>query len=160
MIGVLLQNTSSRRGFPTPVTASTLPSTNFAALAASDPVYTSLYYRRLLLILGRLDPRRVLLLLIFGGLDVTCVDVVVRVCCACMFCAPVPPSVHSDIHPSISPACTLARAPATLRRPPAAGRPRPPRQPDTIVFLTLITPCMTSYIPKSSRAEPPMESCK
>ena len=61
MIGVLLQNTSSRRGRPTPVTASTLPSTNFAALAASDPVCTSLYYRRLLLILERLDPRRVLL---------------------------------------------------------------------------------------------------
>ena len=69
MIGVLLQNTSSRRGRPTPVTASTLPSTNFAALAASDPVYTSLLPKTTLdLELELLDPRRVLLLLIFGSI--------------------------------------------------------------------------------------------
>ena len=109
MIGVLLQNTGSRRGLPTPVTSSTPPSTNFAALAASDPVYTSLYYRRLLLILGRLDPRRVLLLLIFGGLDVTCVDVVVRVCCACMFLR-TGPSIHPFRYPSIHFTCMHARA--------------------------------------------------
>ena len=85
-------NTGSRRGLPTPVTASTPP------VAVIDPVYTSLLPKTTLglnLTVTTLDPRRVLLLLIFGGLDVTWVDVVVRVCCACVFCAPVPVGVDS-----------------------------------------------------------------
>ena len=74
---------------------------------------------------------------VFGGFDMTCVDVVVRVCCACMHLhtdtAIRPFHLHSDVHPrspmSILPfhlhACTHARAPAALRRPPlAACRPR------------------------------------
>ena len=115
--------------------------TNFSAcLAVSDPVCTNLLPKMT-------DPFQGVfwtsgssagfLRWVFGGFDMTCVDVVVRVCCACMHLhtdtAIRPFHLHSDVHPrspmSILPfhlhACTHARAPAALRRPPpAACRPR------------------------------------
>ena len=116
--------------------------TNFSAcLAVSDPVCTNLLPKMTGPFQGVFwtsGSAAGFLRWVFGGFDMTCVDVVVRVCCACMHLhtdtAIRPFHLHSDVHPrspmSISPACMHARAracrpaPAAARRLPPAFRPR------------------------------------